>query len=297
MGVRLRRVVMTGLAALSAVFATTSVAGAARLLPEGQPPAKALYIAIGASESVGAQPTVAVPLGTRTPWGYANVATTNLALLNIPVTTFFTGCPGESSTTALSGDHCGPRPQIDRARAALANYPDLPVYITIDLGFNDLRPCREAKYRIPGCVEAALNGVRANITSLVTQLRAVTPRPLHIIGLTHDNPYVVGTLVGQGADLTRAGVASVAALNRTLLQTYGLLGVPVLDVNALFDNGDTTPVTNPLFGTITAEQNQICAWTWMCATPPFGPNIHVNTNGYAAIATALVALLQSQGLS
>lgn len=294
---RRRHLAITALAVATSLLAPASVAGAARLLPNAEPPAKALYIAIGASESVGAQPTVAVPLGTRTPWGYATVATSKLALLNIPVATVLTGCPGESSTTALTGDRCNPRPQIDRARAALASYPDLPVYITIDLGFNDLRPCREALYRIPGCVDNALTAVRSNIAAIVTQLRAATSRPLHIIGMTHDNPYVVGPIVGQSTVLTQNGIGSVAALNRTLIQTYGVLGIPVLDVNALFDNGDTTLVTNPLLGPMTAEQNQVCQWTWMCASPPFGPNIHINTIGYAAIATALVSILQAQGLS
>ena len=28
----------------------------------------------------------------------------------------------------------------------------------------------------------------------------------------------------------------------------------------------------------------ICAWTWMCAPPPVGPNIHPNAAGYWVIA-------------
>jgi hypothetical protein len=31
---------------------------------------------------------------------------------------------------------------------------------------------------------------------------------------------------------------------------------------------------------------RVCAWTWNCASPPHGPDIHPNTTGYGVIAHA-----------
>jgi len=33
----------------------------------------------------------------------------------------------------------------------------------------------------------------------------------------------------------------------------------------------------------------ICAYTWMCAPSPVGPNIHANQLGYSVIAAAFAA--------
>ena len=47
----------------------------------------------------------------------------------------------------------------------------------------------------------------------------------------------------------------------------------------------------PFSTTVSWQGNQIplavakvCAWTWACSTPPSGPNIHANKNGYLEIA-------------
>jgi hypothetical protein len=36
---------------------------------------------------------------------------------------------------------------------------------------------------------------------------------------------------------------------------------------------------------------RICQWTWMCAPPPVGPNIHANDAGYHVIADTFAAQL------
>jgi hypothetical protein len=35
----------------------------------------------------------------------------------------------------------------------------------------------------------------------------------------------------------------------------------------------------------------VCSWTWACQTPPSGPNIHANKNGYQVIANAFAAAI------
>ncbi len=44
--------------------------------------------------------------------------------------------------------------------------------------------------------------------------------------------------------------------------------------------------TLPGAGTVPLNVARICQWTWMCAPPPVGPNIHANAAGYQVIAAA-----------
>jgi hypothetical protein len=36
---------------------------------------------------------------------------------------------------------------------------------------------------------------------------------------------------------------------------------------------------------------RVCSWTWACQTPPSGPNIHANKNGYVVIADAFAKVI------
>jgi hypothetical protein len=53
-----------------------------------------------------------------------------------------------------------------------------------------------------------------------------------------------------------------------------------------FSTTDTTPV-----GGIPLDVLRICQWTWMCAPPPLGPDVHANTTGYCVIAHAFEDVL------
>ena len=48
----------------------------------------------------------------------------------------------------------------------------------------------------------------------------------------------------------------------------------------------TDTATLPGAGTVPLNVARICTWTWMCAPPPVGPNIHANATGYKVIAAA-----------
>lgn len=293
---RLRRVVTSMAFASLALAAVPVTAGAARYAPSVIQ-VTAVYIAVGASESVGFQPTTAQPEGARTPTGYASVAATTLRTTNPGLASINIGCPGATSASALVIDRCSrSMSQLQRVVAVASQFPDVPFYISIDLGFNDLRPCREANFKLPGCVDGAIASVRANIATLVTKLRSSISNPLHFVGMTHDDPFVVSSLLGGQADIATASVAAVNQLNNTLTSTYSTLGIPVVDVASLFSTGNTTPVPYPPFGFVTMEQARVCDWTWMCAATPFGPNIHMNNAGYAVVADALVKALRVAGL-
>jgi lysophospholipase L1-like esterase len=50
-------------------------------------------------------------------------------------------------------------------------------------------------------------------------------------------------------------------------------------------------VSLPGAGEVPLNVARICAWTWICAPAPLGPDNHPNVDGYAVIARAFAAEL------
>ncbi|HEY5089765.1 MAG TPA: hypothetical protein VIK30_07335, partial [Polyangia bacterium] len=75
-------------------------------------------------------------------------------------------------------------------------------------------------------------------------------------------------------------------INDKLATSDSGAGFKTADVATAFDT------YIPFTTTVSWQGNQIpvavakvCAWTWACSTPPSGPNIHANKNGYLEIAS------------
>ncbi len=79
----------------------------------------------------------------------------------------------------------------------------------------------------------------------------------------------------------QAYIAQVVAFNGLLEFIYGAAGDPVADVEGAFQVTDTTLVSGTPLDVL-----RECQWTWICTSPPLGPDIHANSNGYGAIARA-----------
>jgi len=61
-------------------------------------------------------------------------------------------------------------------------------------------------------------------------------------------------------------------------------------VFAAFQTGDFgNQAAVPGVGTLPRNVANICRWTWECAAPPRGPNVHANQAGYEVIAAAFLA--------
>jgi len=58
------------------------------------------------------------------------------------------------------------------------------------------------------------------------------------------------------------------------------------DVAGAFATYDSTTMVAFRGTQIPLNVARVCAWTWACTSPPSGPNIHANKNGYAVIASA-----------
>lgn len=103
--------------------------------------------------------------------------------------------------------------------------------------------------------------------------------------MNYYNPFLAAWFVDPALATASAGFLSL--FNGLLGAFYTGFGIPVADVAGAFASVDFTP--GP--GGIPNNVLLICAWTWMCAPPPVGPNIHANVEGYDAIAAAFLDAL------
>jgi hypothetical protein len=74
-----------------------------------------------------------------------------------------------------------------------------------------------------------------------------------------------------------------------LATVYRAFGARVADVFGAFHSADFDGrVTLRSVGTVPRNVAAICQWTWECAPPPRGPNVHARPAGYRVIARAFV---------
>ncbi len=101
--------------------------------------------------------------------------------------------------------------------------------------------------------------------------------------MTYYNPRSAIWLFGQQAEAA-AGAPVTRAFNDVLSRTYELLGARVADVGSAFSSYDFTTIVDSPFGPLPIAVARVCQWTWTCASPPLGPDVHGNTEGYGVMA-------------
>lgn len=253
------------------------------------------YLDVGASVSVGVQPSVRSPHGQRTRAGYANDLVALEASKGVTLRLHEVGCPGESTTTMISGhDHCyhGTATQLNAAVAYLSAHRDETGLVTIDLGFNDVMPCLRHEQFDPACLTRHLSRVASQLEQIIALLRAAAGPHVTFVGLGHYNPFLADWLHGsRGQAFATASVGAMSQLNQTLRDVYGSFSIPMADVAAAFQPATNQPVDLAPFGPVPADVAHTCAMTWMCQPSPYGPNIHPTDLGYHAIASAIDAVL------
>jgi len=257
----------------------------------------AFYLDIGASESLGFQPT-GIPghNGQRTNTGYANDLILREALKGIALNLEQVGCPGDTVQSILdtaASDACyhAPQTQLTRAIAYLHGQTG-PGLVTIDLGFNDVRTCLDTVPVDEACLAAGISAIQLDLPKIVSRLKAAAGPDVHFVGVEYSDPYLGFYL--DGASGPARATATLEAMNQVdalLGQIYTTADIEVADVASLFqmDNNATTTLDN--VGTLPVNVQQACTLTWFCDPKPFGPDDHPNEAGYSLIAQAIESVL------
>jgi lysophospholipase L1-like esterase len=257
------------------------------------------YLALGDSLSQGMQPNAQGVL-QDTDQGYADdlFAAQRSHIHDLQLVKL--GCGGETTSSMLTGKgntadarryHC-PAARGSQLAAAVRflkahhRAGEVPL-VTIDIGANDVDGCATAA-DVGACVTAGIGNIERNVPKILHAIRKAAPAGTRFAGMTLYDPELAGYF---SAD---AGTRALAAASPTLLKQvndqltsdFKTAGFKTADVAGAFHSYDSAQ-------TVTWEGNQIpvnvatvCSWTWACQTPPSGPNIHANKNGYAVIAGA-----------
>lgn len=253
------------------------------------------YLDVGASESLGFQPTPDTPHGVPTDEGYANDLVAYEAARGIDLELTQVGCPGETTTSMLNGDdHCygGDDTQLAAAMTFLSDHQDEQGIVTIDLGFNNVRRCMLRQTDNEACVDKQLSDVRAELPLVVKSLKSVAGPNVTFVGIGHYDPYLAFELRGAAStDFAHDSERVMDRLNGVLQYVFSGSGVPMADVDAYFDGKDRSMVTLSGVGSVPNNVAQICQLTWSCASAPYGPDFHPDDEGYSTIAQSIEAVL------
>jgi len=259
-------------------------------------PVPPYYVVVGASESVGWQPSSTHPYGQRSATGYANDLLQNERVRWNDLQLVAFGCPGDTTARAIvGGDRCHPTigSQLSDVLTFLHQHPTT-VLTTVDLGYNNLLPCLRHQTVDEPCVSQALDQVSQQLLRIVLALRAAGGANMQLIGVGHNDPFLGYYLHGpSGQDFALETLSVFSRLNDTLRSVYAEAGVPMADVASAYSTNDMTPVPYGALGSVPKDVARICSLTWMCEPPPLRPNIHPNDAGYEVISDAIRSVMDN----
>lgn len=275
-------------AILAATILTLGLAGPA-LGTSGSAGGHAIhyYLSLGDSLAAGQQPIGDPDNMHRTSQGYADQLYRMARMHDPNLRHLKLGCPGETTTTMMVGGICpyGHGSQLAEAMAFIAAHPTTITFITIDIGWNDF-PCQDSV----ACVEPGVALIVENLPKILTALRTAAPT-VPIAGMSLYDPFLASWLAGDQAT-AQLSVAAITGINDGVEQIYAHFGMPVADVEGAFWTTKFSPlVWFPGFGRIPLNVATICAYTWVCAQPPLGPDNHATTLGYFVMARAFARAL------
>jgi lysophospholipase L1-like esterase len=274
---------------LASLLALAAIAGAVAATAPGAPAASkaTYYVSVGDSLAQGYQPISGPPdsaLGVDGyQQGYANQLFRAVRSGYEQLQLVKLGCGGETTQSMVDGaPWCGfpAGSQLAQAEQALRAHRGAIAFVTLDIGANDFLGDPDPEH--------AAATILTYLPQILGRLRAAAGPGVPIIGMTY---YHVGLpevwFATHDISALVAYSAQVDGLNSLLEGIYAAAGDPVAEVDDAFQAHDTT-----LVGGTPLNVLRECQWTWVCASPPLGPDIHANTDGYGVIAEAFAQQLQ-----
>jgi lysophospholipase L1-like esterase len=260
------------------------------------------YLVVGGSSSLGMQPTgVPSRSGRLTSDGYADDLAGFVSRdkgVNFEVV--HVGCPGETAQSMLevnNGGQCNDKgtPQLTKAIDFLKANQNRAGLVSIDIGFNDVRPCRTATTVDEACMSRGITLVSNDLPSIVQQLTSAAGPNVVFVGLEYYDPFLADYMVGStGPTVATTTLEEMNELNTSLDGVYTSAGVAVANVPSGFQMNVTTRVDIPNVGQVPENVAEACLLTWMCQSAPFGPDDHPDNAGYMVIAESIAAVLPAQ---
>jgi lysophospholipase L1-like esterase len=256
------------------------------------------YLVIGASDAKGFEPT-----GTMTPRGSGEAATSNgyatdvdamLADRGTPLTLFNIACPGETVQTFVNGgDACTPSSSmLSRAESFLSDNAGEAGVVTIDVGFNDIRPCLQFTKVDESCVAKSVELIRHDLPQALSGLEKAAGSGVAFVGVPYGDPFLAHYLdPSLGPANATATLHAMEELDGALDAAFTASNVAVAPVASALAVSDTT-MTGHYEGRVVPEDVAMaCETTWMCRPKPWGPNDHPDNEGYSMIAAAITHVL------
>jgi lysophospholipase L1-like esterase len=280
----------------SVVVAATIIVSTLQVgIPVARAGADTYYLALGTSLAVGFQPNRG-----ETPKGYVDVLWRSLAEQIPGLGLRNVGCPGETSSSMITGTHpiCQypEGSQLDAAVAFLQAHPGQVAFITLEVGANDvLHGCfnPDSGRFDRACVADLLPRLQTRLTRILDALQAAGPG-VPIVGMTYYNPFLgFWGLIPGGRAVARADARVWADMDATFVDAYTDGGATVADVAATFQIDDfTDTVVVPGRGELPVNVANAFRWTWFCS-PRYAGDPHANTIGYRKIADTFEQELQA----
>jgi lysophospholipase L1-like esterase len=297
------------------LFAAAAVAcGATAAVLPGVAAAKTAsphyYLALGDSLSQGMQPDLH-GVTRNTNQGYANDLAAiergrahGLQLVQL-------GCGGETTTSMLTGkgnntnarllhcDRAGGSQLAAAERFLKAHHePGEVPLVTVDIGANDVDGCGSVpSSQLASCVTTGLTNINKNLPKIFAGLKKAAPKGTTFAAMTLYDPFLANYFAPAGSSarsLETESIALAKTLNGDLTSLDQKAGFLTADVAGAFATYDSTDMVAWESQQIPLNVSRLCSWTWACQTPPSGPNIHANKNGYQVIANAFAAAIDNR---
>jgi lysophospholipase L1-like esterase len=191
-------------------------------------------------------------------------------------------------------DHCYtlPTTQMTLALNFLRENQDRVGLVTIDLGFNDIRPCLTTLVVNENCVTKSLAYVQNDLPAVLEQLKSAAGAQVHFVGFNYEDPFVAHYLEGpHSISNAQETLTDMMRLDQILESIYAKAKIPVANIAGEFQTLNASPVVIPNVGTVPVNVAYACYYTWMCQPKPFGPDDHPDNAGYMLIAEAIAKVL------